>query len=44
MRIKLKTTKVPRFVALWVSKAPASSVGTAQSPGRVSVNELELFP
>jgi hypothetical protein len=33
-----------RFVALWISKAPASAVGSAQAPGRVSVNELELFP
>jgi hypothetical protein len=33
-----------RFVTLWISRAPASSVGTAKSPGHVSVNELELFP
>jgi hypothetical protein len=33
-----------RFVALWVSKAPASSVGTPTAPGRVSIDELELFP
>jgi hypothetical protein len=44
MRIKLKATKPVRFVTLWISKAPAASVGTAQAPGRVSVNELELFP
>jgi hypothetical protein len=33
-----------RFVALWISKAPASSVGTPTAPGRVSIDELELFP
>jgi hypothetical protein len=44
MRIKLKSAKAVRFVALWISKAPAASVGTPQAPGRVSVNELELFP
>ena len=44
MRIKLKSAKAVRFVTLWISKAPASSVGTPQAPGRVSVNELELFP
>lgn len=32
-----------RFIVLWISQAPASAVGTAQDPGRVSVNELELF-
>jgi hypothetical protein len=41
--IKLKA-KAVRFVTLWISKAPAASVGTAQAPGHVSVNELELFP
>jgi hypothetical protein len=44
IRIKLKAAKAVRFVTLWISKAPASSVGTPQAPGRVSVNELELFP
>jgi len=32
------------LVLLWISSAPASSVGTPEAPGRVSVNELELFP
>ncbi|MEA2140096.1 MAG: hypothetical protein QOC91_195 [Solirubrobacteraceae bacterium] len=32
-----------RFIVLWISQAPASAVGTPQAPGRVSVNELELF-
>ena len=43
--IKLKNSgKGFRFVVLWISKAAAASVGTAASPGHVSVNELELFP
>jgi hypothetical protein len=33
-----------RFITLWISQAPAASVGTPQAPGHVSVNELELFP
>jgi hypothetical protein len=36
--------KAYRFVTLWISSAPAASVGTVQAPGSVSVNELELFP
>jgi hypothetical protein len=32
------------YVALWISKAPASAVGTPEAPGKVSINELELFP
>jgi hypothetical protein len=54
-RIKLGGPKAPaaiqqaakqphRFVVLWISQAPASAVGTPEAPGRVSVNELELFP
>jgi hypothetical protein len=44
-RIKLKdSTKAFRFITLWISKAPAAQVGTAEAPGHVSVNELELFP
>jgi hypothetical protein len=44
-RLKLKAPKKAfRFVTLWISGAPASSVGTPQAPGHVSVNELELFP
>jgi hypothetical protein len=31
-------------VALWISKAPASSAGTPTAPGRVRIDELELFP
>jgi hypothetical protein len=51
--IKLKSNAV-RFVTLWISKAPPGSVATTQAPGsvivegsapgRVSVNEIELFP
>lgn len=33
-----------RFVTVWISRAPAASTGTAQAPGHVSINELELFP
>jgi hypothetical protein len=33
-----------RFVTLWISQAPAASVGSPESPGHVAVNELELFP
>jgi hypothetical protein len=45
LRIKLKdATKSFRYLTLWISNAPASSVGTAAAPGHVSVNELELFP
>jgi hypothetical protein len=33
-----------RFVLLWLTKAPAASVGTPEAPGQVSVNELSLFP
>jgi hypothetical protein len=44
-RIGLRNRKKPyRFVTLWISKAPASSIGTATAPGRVTVNELELLP
>ena len=43
-QIALKSTTSVRFVTLWISKAPAGSVGTAQAPGSVNVNEIELFP
>ena len=43
-QIKLRdTTKAFHFVTLWISKAPAASVGTATQPGDVAVNEVELF-
>jgi hypothetical protein len=42
--IKLRHSKRPfRFVTLWISRAPAASVGTPEAPGHVSVDELELF-
>jgi hypothetical protein len=45
VRLKLRESKKAfRFVTLWISNAPAASVGTPQAPGHVSVNELELFP
>jgi hypothetical protein len=43
-QIALKSTTSVRFVMLWISNAPAASVGTAQAPGSVNVNEIELFP
>ena len=44
-QVKLGNSTTPfRFVTLWISKAPAASVGTAQAPGSVNVNEIELFP
>ncbi|HXD54494.1 MAG TPA: discoidin domain-containing protein [Solirubrobacteraceae bacterium] len=44
-RIGLRNkSKAYRFLALWISRAPASSVGTPQAPGKVTVDELELLP
>lgn len=43
-KIKLRhADKAFRFVTLWISSAPQSAIGTPTAPGRVSVNELELF-
>jgi hypothetical protein len=45
VRIPLRdSTKAFRFVTLWISKVPAASVGTAEAPGHVTVNELGLLP
>jgi len=45
LRLKLRDSKKAfTFVTLWVSKAPASSIGTAESPGHIDINEVELFP
>ncbi len=45
IRIKLRNQKKAfTFVTLWISQAPAASAGTPEASGRVSVNELELFP
>lgn len=35
--------KAYRFIAVWVSQAPASAVGTPAAPGHISINEIELF-
>jgi hypothetical protein len=43
--IKLRARKTGvRFITLWISKAPASALGTPAAPGHVSVDEVELFP
>jgi hypothetical protein len=45
VHVKLRESKHAfRYVTLWISKAPAASVGTPQAPGHVTVDELELFP
>jgi hypothetical protein len=44
-QIKLShSTTAFRFAMLWITGAPTASVGTAQAPGSVDVNEIELFP
>lgn len=44
-KLKLRSSqKAFRFVVVWFTKAPAASVGTAQAPGHVALNELALFP
>jgi hypothetical protein len=40
----LSPKKAFSVVVLWISQAPASSVGAAPAPTHVAVNELELFP
>jgi hypothetical protein len=43
-KIGLKNkTKAYRFITVWISGAPASAVGTAEAPGKVTLNEIELF-
>ena len=45
MHIVLKESKHSfTLLTLWISRAPASSVGTPTAPGQVGVSELELFP
>ena len=45
LHIKLRDSKKAfTFVTVWISKAPASAIGTAEAPGHVDVNEVELFP
>jgi hypothetical protein len=44
-RIALKTQgKAYAFVVVWISGAPESAVGTPEAPGKVTINEIELFP
>lgn len=44
-RFKLRDAKKEfTYITLWISKAPAASIGTATAPGHVDVNEVELFP
>jgi hypothetical protein len=43
--LKLRdVAKAFRFIALWISRAPQSAIGTPQAPGHVTVDEFELFP
>jgi hypothetical protein len=45
LRMSLRdSSKAFQFVTVWISQAPASAVGTATAPGRVDLNEVELFP
>jgi hypothetical protein len=45
VRLTLRDSKKAfTYLTLWISRAPASSVGTAEAPGHVSVDEVELFP
>jgi hypothetical protein len=45
LRIALRdSTKAFTFITLWISNASQASVGTAEAPGHVAVDELELFP
>jgi len=45
VRIKLRNSgKAFTFITLWISKAPATPLGTEQAPAHVSVDELELIP
>jgi hypothetical protein len=52
LTVKKRHAKIPlhtkgktyRFIAVWISGAPASAVGTPEKPGKVTLNEIELFP
>ncbi|HEY0516411.1 MAG TPA: hypothetical protein VGD00_04780 [Solirubrobacteraceae bacterium] len=39
----LKPKRSFRFVVVWISAAPPSAIGTAEAPGHVTIDELELF-
>ncbi len=44
-RIGLRNQKKSyRFIALWISRAPQSALGTPEAPGKITIDELELFP
>jgi hypothetical protein len=38
------STKAFRMLVVWITGAPPGSIGTPAAPGRVSVNEVEVFP
>ncbi len=45
VRLKLRDSKKAfTYITLWISKAPASAMGTAEAPGHIDINEVELFP
>jgi hypothetical protein len=45
LRISLRdSSKAFTFITVWISQAPQSALGTAEAPGHVDVNEVELFP
>jgi hypothetical protein len=44
-RLALRNQKKSyRFLAVWISKAPASALGTPEAPGKVVLDEIELLP
>jgi hypothetical protein len=44
-RVALRNRKKSyRFVTVWISKAPASSLGTPEAPGKIVLDEIELLP
>jgi hypothetical protein len=45
LRIALRdSSKAFTFITVWISQAPQAALGTAEAPGHVDVNEVELFP
>jgi len=45
VKIKLhEPKKAFRYILLWITKAPASSIGTQTEPGNISVGEVKLYP
>jgi hypothetical protein len=44
-RLALRNRKKSyRFVTVWLSKAPASALGTPEAPGKIILDEVELLP